>query len=482
MARQGLRVLRLIFGPTHRNLPGQCDFRLRSNCAPFRPDMDCDRSSLLDYEFPLPIFYQGHTTGSTNSTWGQHWTTLHYWTPVQIAETFRQYWHSTFTATDKSQPVTSRAVIDWIVQTLNQEPPATLEPHIRRIFDVGILSAHGIATSSQPPPSDAHSAIRIFENVVFGEPDYLLRSRYTNQVTGICEAKSPWNIGPSEIDDVITSLTQSGWMTADVPDNAGASSAGRLAIEQLYGYMCWNSTQLGILTTTTGFAFLRREDGGILYLSRLYGSHRSLEPFRYELPSSMAPQSTFTISHMLYWFSAMAEPMPPLPETRMAAAIQVQAAYRAVQQLPTITVYATTVPTNYSLPPLPPAPGTGSGPYTLQSTTNVFLEFKPWLRQNHRGGRAWSALLLPEKTPVVVKCWDSYKNNDNAQNAEVSTYLRLQELWGICIPTFIAVGRVGFCHALVIEDLKVISSSMAADNNRPHLCRRITSAHLSKIK
>ena len=89
-------------------------------------------------------------------------------------------------------------------------------------------------------------------------------------------------------------------MTANVLDNTGASSAGRLTNEQLYGYMCWNSTQLGILTTTADFTFLCCEDGGILYLSHPYRSHRSLEPFWYELPSSMAPQSTFTISHLLY--------------------------------------------------------------------------------------------------------------------------------------------------------------------------------------
>ena len=176
----------------------------------------------------------------------------------------------------------------------------------------------------------------------------------------------------------------------------------------------------------------------------------------------------------------MAESTAPLPETRIAAAIHVQVAYHAVQQLPTITMYATTVPTNYSLPLLPPTPGTWSGPYTLQFITNVFLEFKPWLRQNHRGGRVWSTL-LPENTPAIVNCWNAHKNNFNAQNTEVNTYLRLQELWGICIPTLIAVGRVAFCHAIIIEDLNVISSNMPADN-RPHLCRRITSAYLSKIK
>jgi hypothetical protein len=170
--------------------------------------LDCDRSSLLNYEFPLPRYYQGHTTGSTNSTWAQRWTTLHYWTPNNIASAFREYWDSTVTANDKNQHVTSLALIDMIVGWMNgQLQPATQEAHVRRIFDMGISAAHRIAISrdnQQLPPSDLHSTIQLWQNIVFGEPDYLLQNPTTNQVTGICEAKSPWNIGPSEIDDVIS--------------------------------------------------------------------------------------------------------------------------------------------------------------------------------------------------------------------------------------------------------------------------------------
>ena len=35
------------------------------------------------------------------------------------------------------------------------------------------------------------------------------------------------------------------------------------------------------------------------------------------------------------------------------------------------------------------------------------------------------------------------------------TYVTLRELWGICIPKFIAVGKVAFCHAIVLQDLEV---------------------------
>ena len=176
----------------------------------------------------------------------------------------------------------------------------------------------------------------------------------------------------------------------------------------------------------------------------------------------MEDESTFTLSHLLYWFTALAELTPQLPETRLAAAIQVQVGHRTSQQLPTHTVvYATPVPTNYPVPAPPPPTTAPYASQALQPSSYVLMEFKPWVRQNHRGGRAWSALLLPQNIPVVVKCWDAYKNNENARNNEVDIYLRLQELWGICIPRFITFGRVAFCHAIIIEDLEVNPSSVS---------------------
>ena len=169
---------------------------------------DCSRSTLLSHEFPLPIYYDGHTTGSTTSTWSQPWPHLRYWTPDQIASTFRQYWDSTVTATDRAELVAIQAVVDWQITLMtNQQHPSTDESHVRRVFDMGISWAHRIAISkdnNQQPPTDPHSTIQLYQNIVFGEPDYLLQDPATGQVTGICEAKSPWNIGPSEIDDVIS--------------------------------------------------------------------------------------------------------------------------------------------------------------------------------------------------------------------------------------------------------------------------------------
>ena len=222
--------------------------------------------------------------------------------------------------------------------------------------------------------------------------------------------------------------------------------------------MCWNSLALGILTTTTGFAFLKRVDGGVLYLSRIYGSHHNLQPFQYEMPQSLGPPNNFTISHMLYWFTAITEQAQRVPESCLQQAIQLLNAQRASAQLPSSTAqYAQPQPTNYVLPQ---AQGLPAGPPTytmsgLRAVEDIRLYFKPWVRENHCGGRAWKGLILPEQAQVVVKCWDSYKHNADSQKTEVETYLKLRELWGVCVPKFIALGRVGFCHAIILEHINV---------------------------
>ena len=38
--------------------------------------------------------------------------------------------------------------------------------------------------------------------------------------------------------------------------------------------------------------------------------------------------------------------------------------------------------------------------FGLQTTEDIRLYFKPWLRENHCGGRAWKGLILPEQDPV----------------------------------------------------------------------------------
>lgn len=238
--------------------------------------------------------------------------------------------------------------------------------------------------------------------------------------------------------------------------HATSSSAGFLAVSQVYGYMCWNSLPLAILMTTTGFVFLRREDGGVLYMSRMYGSHRSLQPFQYVMPHSMAPNSDFTISHLLYWFTALTEQAQPILESSLQQAIRVLNAQRYGPTYSNNLQIGVPTSPDYIIPQQDTSILLPNVPYGLQSIENMFLEFRPWLRQNHRGGRAWSGVLLPERLPVIIKCWDSNKHTADRQKTEVDNYLKLQGIWGSCVPRFIGFGRVGFCHALILEYVEVM--------------------------
>ena len=75
-----------------------------------------------------------------------------------------------------------------------------------------------------------------------------------------------------------------------------------------------------------------------------------------------------------------------------------------------------------------------------------------------------------EKMPVIVKCWDAYKNSENPCNAEVGPYVTLGEMSEICIPKFIVVGKVGFCYTIVLHDLEIIFFIYSLINDRQHLC------------
>ena len=221
--------------------------------------------------------------------------------------------------------------------------------------------------------------------------------------------------------------------------------------------MCWNALALGILTTTTGFVFLRREDGGILHMSRMFGSNRDLSAYSYIAPHSMVQGSDYTISHMLYWFTALTEHAQLIPETALQGAIAVMNAQRTVAnnsaaepQIGRPTAYTWT----YTGPTSPPS----SYFYSLTSVPEMVLEFKPWLSENHCGGRTWYGSLDSKNLPVVIKCWDAYKISSTMQQNEAKIYMEIQTLWGVCVPKLLASCEIGFCYAIILERVQVIFS------------------------
>src|ERR1700734_242129 len=74
-------------------------------------------------------------------------------------------------------------------------------------------------------------------------------------------------------------------------------------MEQIYGYMVRNAKQYGILTTANWWVFLRRENGGQLYMTELFDCQITSPPY------------AFTILQALYHFSALSVHNGHLVET-----------------------------------------------------------------------------------------------------------------------------------------------------------------------
>ena len=219
---------------------------------------------------------------------------------------------------------------------------------------------------------------------------------------------------------------------------------GRLAVEQVYGYLFHNAVVYGIISTVNAFAFLRRERNGKLLLTQLFPATRT-NP---------------TILSMLYYFSHLCAITEPLAETHEDG--------RA------ITVG--TAESNASLAPLAPLPGPARAPSSTQSSEHVQLSPRrsPRLNQErttsfstqlslnidirapgiHLGCKGYKGILNTGEI-VFAKLWDGWKNTSKAMDQETAIYCSLRDLWGTTIPRLIAHGGWGFCHIILLEFIKV---------------------------
>jgi len=184
-------------------------FRYSSWFGPAPPStmaLDASRSTALSWQFPPPRWAQGLSTGATNSEWKRQWRQLHHWQTEDIARQLSEYWQSV-PQHDKDALVTLNGAQFLRFNYLNARPPCAVEMEVRAYFDAGIAATHQDAVSNdngQPLPSDPHSVFQPWHpNVVYGESDYLLVNQQSRQVKGVCEAKSPWNVGPAQIDQVL---------------------------------------------------------------------------------------------------------------------------------------------------------------------------------------------------------------------------------------------------------------------------------------
>jgi hypothetical protein len=272
---------------------------------------------------------------------------------------------------------------------------------------------------------------------------------YNGIVCGVIEMKTFWKVSSESIDEVLNGkrLIRTIWMTKGTAPISGYH-AGRLAIEQTYGYMVRNGKQIGILTTVNGFVFLFRQNQGKLYMTRML------------LCESAMP----TILQILYYMSALVTQLPNLPETDSSGMpIQIPAA-------------------NYKYPnPAPQVPDSKTGEsgtiggvnsstshgqvqyiLKLQESECPTVVFEPWVKENKLGIKTFLLQLNSEGT-VVGKLWDGFKHDSKRRDQEVAVYLKLQTLWGMQVPKLIGCAEIDFFGGILLERIKVESLMMIAD-------------------
>ena len=165
-------------------------------------------------------------------------------------------------------------------------------------------------------------------NAIAGVPDLVMRRQHgyaLHRITVMLEIKNPWQVTPAGIDQVIRATQSITYRciisnlldnndNRDVPAREVASS--RLALEQLYGYMVRNGKTYGVLATVKGWCFLHRENGGLLYITPMFGDFQGRQGVSYGMAYEgyYNPQG-FPIMQALYYLSAVAETTDNLPET-----------------------------------------------------------------------------------------------------------------------------------------------------------------------
>jgi hypothetical protein len=292
----------------------------------------------------------------------------------------------------------------------------------------------------------------------------------TTRTTTLFEINSPWSVTPILVERILA--------RANIASHEAAPA--HVAIEQLYGYMVRNAIQYGILTTMKGWCFLRRRNGGILQVTRMYGNFKRIPGERsdgaecegYRVPAR------FSIMQALYYISSL----PPLdvPETpgngvpgqiRLPKADGHLQMARQIGSRRRLSRSSSSFRYNSSHSNYTESQGLQiSGEYNSAECVQYregyayqLLQFEPWKQENALGTKTWSAKTLPDHEDVVLKFWDGWKLNSEDQTHEETVYLHLKDLWGKNIPSLCCKFPLEYFHALVFEYVRSASLHLCSD-------------------
>jgi hypothetical protein len=232
---------------------------------------------------------------------------------------------------------------------------------------------------------------------------------------------------------------------------------GRLAVEQLYGYMVRNAKTFGILTTLRGWCFAYRGNQGQLVMTRMFASHPQQQN---TLPLPGYWQPNITTMMAIYYLSRLSfntgdtyEILPPGQvgelELPFADPDTSSAAPKAKARDP---------PNQGRQGPqyIAPAPHYQQGPQYSYT-----IHFEPWVKENQLGGKSWMVDLIPTHSKAVLKL---YGEDEFMKQNEIQTYRHLEPLWSRCIPRFLAVDILEHSNSILIEYIEVNPSYLPCIN------------------
>jgi hypothetical protein len=206
------------------------------------------------------------TDSPTKSSRRVRWAQLSEW---NMQNDFLTFWNS-LPNEEKLEVITNNSIVDQQHQSNQLLGNPTNEDMLSLHLDVKYNQPHNWAVPRIMPTLFSHSRIirRDAYYATIGSPDYMFVEQVNNfrALYAVMELKTFWKVTPQGLMDVLNGtsihfLVDIG--TAPVKDY----HSGRLAMEQIYGYMVHNAKRFGILTTVNWWVFLRRENGGQLFMT-----------------------------------------------------------------------------------------------------------------------------------------------------------------------------------------------------------------------
>ena len=212
---------------------------------------------------------------------------------------------------------------------------------------------------------------------------------------------------------------------------------------------------------------MRRENGGRIFITRMFGDFEAHPPISNgAVLEGYHPTTGFSIMQALYYLSAIAQVTDNLPETPIGGVPgQVVLPPSGSSSTPASTIVQPPIQDNGHLHGQVDG---GQGGFQIVGGYNQaecyqyhdgveyrHFQFEPWVSENNLGPKTWIATTLPDRRKVVLKLWDAWKFDNEAQNREATVYLHLRSLWGKCIPSLHVKSPLEFFHALVFQYVKV---------------------------